>query len=67
MSEMWLWFCLMVGIILGVVCCLPEAQEHPTDEVEVETITAAISVDELLEEWDLQDHLDELEDEEEEE
>ncbi len=66
MSTMWLWFCVIVGLILGVVCCIPENYQAPSDEIKVETIRGAISFDELLEleEWDLQDHLDELEEEE---
>lgn len=67
MTEMWIWFCLIVGIILGVIYSIPESYYHegPMDEIKVETIVARISLDDLLEEWDLQDHLDELEEEEE--
>lgn len=64
MSEMWLWICLILGIILGLACLIPETYEAPTNEVKVETIRGTISFDELLEEWDLQDHLEELDDEE---
>ena len=64
---MWLWFCLIAGIILGLVLVLGELVmpvSYETNEIEVETIIARISLDELLEEWDLQDHLEELEEEE---
>ncbi len=56
---MWLWICLIIGILFGLICLIPEGYEAPSDEVKVET-----TVNEL-EEWDLQDHLDELLEEEE--
>ena len=65
---MWIW--VILGIILSVALMLPR-EAAPSNEVKVETVTASISVDEWLEEqleeWDLQDHLEELVDEDEEE
>ena len=53
-TEMWIWLCLIAGIILGVIILLPE----PSDDVE-----AVVSLLDELEEWDLQDQIEELEDE----
>jgi len=51
---MWIWLCLIAGIILGVIILLPE----PSNDVE-----EVVSLLDELEEWDLQDHIEELEDE----
>jgi len=51
---MWIWLCLIAGTILGIILLLPE----PSDDVEL-----VVSVLDELEEWDLQDHIEELEDE----
>jgi len=51
---MWIWLCLIAGIILGVIIVLLE----PSNDVE-----AVVSLLDELEEWDLQDHIEELEDE----
>ena len=64
MSWMWIWLGLIAGLIFAAICCIPEGYEAPTDEVK-ETTRSTISFGELLEDWDLQDHLDELEEEEE--
>ena len=50
--KMWIW--LIAGIILGIISLLPE----PSDDVET-----VVSLLDELEEWDLQDHIEELEDE----
>ena len=51
---MWIWLCLIAGIILGVISLLPE----PSDDVE-----GVVSLLDELEDWDLEDHIEELEDE----
>ena len=51
---MWLWLCLIAGIILGLIILLPE----PSDDVE-----AVVSLLDELEDWDLEDQIEELEDE----
>jgi hypothetical protein len=62
---MWIW--LILGIILGIALLIPTSYVEPTKEVLVKTVTTTMDVDDLLEEWDLQDHLEELLDEDEEE
>lgn len=57
MKEMWKWIGLIAGIILGLALMLPTPQAHQDEP-------ATVSVEDLLEEWDLQDHLEELEEEE---
>jgi len=49
---MWIW--LILGIILGVIMLLPV----PSTDVD-----SGVSLLDELEEWDLQDHIEELEDE----
>ncbi len=56
MSEMWIWIGLIAGIIFALISCLPEPDVAKT---RVETVTLN-----ELEEWDLQDHLEELDEEE---
>jgi len=51
---MWIWICLIAGIILGVIILLPE----PSDDVE-----AVVSLLDELDDWDLEDQIEELEDE----
>jgi len=51
---MWIWLCLIAGIILGVIILFPE----PSDDVE-----AVASLFDELDDWDLEDHIEELEDE----
>ncbi|GAH68002.1 unnamed protein product [marine sediment metagenome] len=49
---MWIW--LIAGIILGVIILFP----GPSDDVE-----AVVSLVEELDDWDREDHIEELEDE----
>jgi len=51
---MWIWICLIAGIILGLITLLPE----PSNDVE-----AVVSLLDELEDWDREDHIEELEDE----
>lgn len=63
---MWIW--AILGLILGLIYCIPATYEAPSNEIK--TVTTPISVDEWLdelEEWDIQDHIEEFLDEEEEE
>ena len=56
MTEMWIWIGLIAGIIFALILCLPEPDVAKT---RVESVTLN-----ELEEWDLQDHLEELDEEE---
>ena len=53
---MWIWLCLIAGIVLGLIFFLPESHVQPSTDVE------ATVVDEL-DDWDREDQIEELEDE----
>jgi len=57
---------LILGIILGLCLILPEGDGQPSTKVEIETTVREISLLDELEEWDTQDHIEELAEEEEE-
>ena len=59
---MWIWICLIAGIILGIISLLPESHMQPSTDIEVEATVSVSFLDEL-EDWDLEDHIEELEDE----
>ena len=51
---MWIWICLIAGIVLGVISLFPK----PSDDVE-----AVVSLLDELDDWDREDQIEELEDE----
>jgi len=59
---MWIWLCMIAGIILGIIFLLPESQVQPSTDVDVETTVLVSLVDEL-DDWDREDQIEELEDE----
>lgn len=54
MAELWLAACIILGVVFGLLVFLASGNKEEDDAIE-----------ELLEEWDVQDHLEEIAEEEE--
>lgn len=65
---------MIVGLLFGLIMMIPENYKRPSNDIKVETSVVRISLDEALDEllgdelddWDREDHIEELEEEEEE-
>lgn len=57
---MWIWF--IVGIILILIILLPDSHNKSSTDIEIDT-TATMSFIDELDDWDIENHIEELEDE----
>lgn len=57
---MWIW--VIAGIILSLIILLPESHNKSSTDIEIGA-SAEISFIDELDDWDIEDHIEELEDE----
>jgi len=57
---MWIW--VIAGIILSLIILLPESHDKSSTDIEIDATTAISFIDEL-DDWDIEDQIEELEEE----